>query len=72
MNSFMLTIFADPDILPLQKLPFVASYSKDNDPQLEFPLRMAYCDTCHAYRHPGASHCSEYRICVDRLDQHCL
>mmetsp|Transcript_6965 Transcript_6965/g.7648 ORF Transcript_6965/g.7648 Transcript_6965/m.7648 type:complete len:335 (+) Transcript_6965:44-1048(+) len=79
---FFSTSFSDPGILPrapppkeLEESPF--SWEDKRPPVTRdykcngVKVTEKYCDTCHIYRPPRASHCPVCNNCVLRFDHHC-
>eukprot|EP01120_Amphizonella_sp_Union-15-10_P016372 TRINITY_DN8615_c1_g1_i2.p1 TRINITY_DN8615_c1_g1~~TRINITY_DN8615_c1_g1_i2.p1 ORF type:complete len:300 (+),score=5.43 TRINITY_DN8615_c1_g1_i2:85-984(+) len=74
-----ITGFSDPGILPRASAPAVSPFHwEDVRPATKkefkckgFKVVSKYCDTCHIYRPPRASHCPTCNNCVLRFDHHC-
>lgn len=70
-SSMLKTAFAEPGILPTQ-LDSDAQDSVHRDITLRDGLvTVKYCDICHIFRPPRASHCRLCNSCVDGIDHHC-
>jgi len=74
---FMVTTFTDPGIIPRGKKPEAGSAAKFphstrsvKQPDGSF-LMETYCETCHIWRPPRASHCRDCDNCVLEFDHHC-
>lgn len=64
-----LSTFTDPGIIPrkqiLDLLNVCPNYIKGKSGKRKF------CETCHIFRPPRASHCGECNNCVEVFDHHC-
>ncbi|KAH3744125.1 palmitoyltransferase ZDHHC5 [Pelomyxa schiedti] len=63
--------FSNPGIIP-RSVPLAAKVSRFIVVNIKgVPVQLNYCETCHIYRPPRASHCKVCNHCVERLDHHC-
>lgn len=82
--SLLITGFTDPGIIPRQTVEEARieaqgylndRLSADAAPPskivTELDVTKIYCSTCHIYRPPRASHCSDCDNCVKVFDHHC-
>ncbi|TIB12692.1 hypothetical protein E3P92_02504 [Wallemia ichthyophaga] len=70
--SMFKTAFADPGVLPVDiDKNAVDTFPRDVSLRHTHFLSLKYCETCHIYRPPRASHCRLCNSCVDGIDHHC-
>ncbi|CAN1238220.1 Probable protein S-acyltransferase 15 [Linum grandiflorum] len=80
--SFAASVLTDPGYVPPSYAPDIEGASSLMDPESqkdvssESPLfsssRQRQCDKCSKYKPPRAHHCRVCRVCVLRMDHHCL
>ncbi|CAN1339401.1 Probable protein S-acyltransferase 15 [Linum perenne] len=66
--SFAAAVLTDPGYVPPSYAPDVEGASSLMDPS----SRQRQCDKCSKYKPPRAHHCRVCRVCVLRMDHHCL
>lgn len=67
-----LTCIRDPGVLPRSSDPQVGDPKRIQDVLYGGRLvRLKWCETCHIFRPPRASHCSITDTCIERYDHYC-
>ncbi|CAN1238221.1 Probable protein S-acyltransferase 15 [Linum grandiflorum] len=66
--SFAASVLTDPGYVPPSYAPDIEGASSLMDPS----SRQRQCDKCSKYKPPRAHHCRVCRVCVLRMDHHCL
>ncbi|CAN1238218.1 Probable protein S-acyltransferase 15 [Linum grandiflorum] len=71
--SFAASVLTDPGYVPPSYAPDIEGASSLMDPESQKDSsRQRQCDKCSKYKPPRAHHCRVCRVCVLRMDHHCL
>uniref|UniRef100_A0A1D1YZH4 S-acyltransferase n=1 Tax=Anthurium amnicola TaxID=1678845 RepID=A0A1D1YZH4_9ARAE len=65
LASFFAAVLVDPGHVP-------ASFVPDTEGSQGNGVRLKYCDRCCSYKPPRSHHCRVCRMCVLKMDHHCL
>lgn len=63
--SFTLAACSDPGVIPPRKP------DAGPPPEIQGQRRWTFCAKCNIMRPPGAIHCPDCGVCVQKLDHHC-
>ncbi|GAB4854978.1 hypothetical protein Ancab_023564 [Ancistrocladus abbreviatus] len=72
LYSFFVCVLTDPGRVPSNYIPDVEENQASSEGAGKNDVQFKRCDKCYAYKPPRTHHCRVCKICILKMDHHCI